>query len=802
VSRLANLFLKDPGAAPAPEAPPARYRLLFVDDEPNVLRALQRIFRKENYEIRTAATAQEALRHFDGDRPPQLVISDHRMPGMTGAELLKRIKEEHPDAIRIMLTGHADVDAVMGAVKEGAVYKFITKPWNDEDLRITVALALEQYDLIQENRRLKEEERNREREIKTLRRFAEANRSQLGRFLVRHGVLAEADLARARKAQREGSTDLVRALLSLRLVTEDQVVAALVRELKLDVVSLPEWRVPKEVLAFLPRGTCEDAGILPLRVEGKKLVAAMLDPTDHYQLNELAFITGLEVSPVLARASELQAKIEEVFGEVAAAESVADLVAAYDPLDAVEVVLEEEGEEDLEALLRSKDQPPAIRIVNAILAEAVRLGASDVHIEPRTKHVAVRYRIDGLLTDKIQVPPSIHLSVVSRLKIMAELDIAERRRPQDGRITVKTARKIVDLRVSTLPTIQGEKVVLRILDRNAAVRRLSELGLGESEAETLRRLARRPQGIVLTTGPTGSGKTTTLYALLAESFDPRKNYVTIEDPVEYYLEQAGQVYVKERIGLNFASVLRSVLRQDPDVILLGEIRDLETAQVSFHAALTGHLVLSTLHTNSAAATVVRLLDLGLDRAVITAALHAIVSQRLVRRLCPACTAWTEPDPAVLAALNLNDLGRGWTGPAPAGRGCEECHGTGYRGRLALTEILEMSDPLRELVRGGASERELREAAREWGLRSLLEDGVAKAAGGLTTLEEVLRVLGPQGRATRPCPACGHAGELHHRACTACGAPLRRTCPACAAPLDPAWSFCPACASPANGGFSR
>ncbi|MEW6489450.1 MAG: ATPase, T2SS/T4P/T4SS family [Thermodesulfobacteriota bacterium] len=796
MSRLANLFLKDPGAAPPPEAPPARYRLLFVDDEPNVLRALQRIFRKENYEIRTAATGEEALRHFDGDRPPQLVISDHRMPGMTGAELLKRIKDEHPDAIRIMLTGHADVDAVMGAVKEGAVYKFITKPWNDEDLRITVALALEQYDLIQENRRLKEDDRSKEREIRNLRRFAEANRSQLGRFLVRHGVIAEADLARARKAQREGSTDLVRALLSLKLVTEDAIVSALVRELKLDVVSLPEWRVPKEVLAFLPRRTCEDAGILPLRVEGKKLVAAMLDPTDHYQLNELAFITGLEVSPVLVRASELQAKIDEVFGEVSAAESMADLVAAYDPLDAVEVVLEEEGEEDLEALLRSKDQPPAIRIVNAILAEAVRLGASDVHIEPRTKHVAVRYRIDGLLTDKIQVPPSIHLSVVSRLKIMAELDIAERRRPQDGRITVKTARKIVDLRVSTLPTIQGEKVVLRILDRNAAVRRLSELGLGEGDAETLRRLARRPQGIVLTTGPTGSGKTTTLYALLAESFDPRKNYVTIEDPVEYYLEQAGQVYVKERIGLNFASVLRSVLRQDPDVILLGEIRDLETAQVSFHAALTGHLVLSTLHTNSAAATVVRLLDLGLDRAVITAALHAIVSQRLVRRLCPACTAWADPDPAVLAEL---DLGAGWAGPAPAGRGCEECHGSGYRGRLALTEILEMSDPLRELVRGGASERELREAAREWGLRSLLEDGLAKAAGGLTTLEEILRVLGPQGRATRPCPACGYPGELHHLACTACGALLRRTCPACAGPLAPAWSFCPACAAPANGG---
>ncbi|MHB8767236.1 MAG: ATPase, T2SS/T4P/T4SS family, partial [Deferrisomatales bacterium] len=706
MSRLASLFLGDAEPAEARPAPPRRYTLLFVDDEPNVLRALQRIFRKESYEILTAPNGDEALKLFDGGRTVHLVVSDHRMPGISGAELLKRIKDASPDTIRIMLTGHADVDAVMGAIHDGAVYKFITKPWNDEDLRITVALAMEQYDLIQENRRLKAEGKSREREVRSLRRLAEVSRSQAGRYLVKRGKLRPEELERAQRAQRQTGEPLVRCLARLKLATEDQIAAAIGAELKVETVALAEWRVPREVGALMPRSLCDEAGALPLRLEGRRLTLAMVDPTDLPKIKDLSFVTGLEIVPVLCRDSELRAKLVEVFGPEGEGEgdrTVADLVAEYDPMDTVEVVIEEDEEEDVESLLRSKDQPPAIRVVNAILAEAVRLGASDVHIEPRTKHVAVRYRIDGLLKDKIHVPAALHSALVSRAKILAELDIAERRRPQDGRITVKTARKVVDLRISSLPTLQGEKLVFRILDRNASVRRLGDLGLSEAAAADLRRIARSPQGMVLATGPTGSGKTTTLYALLAECFDPAKNYVTIEDPVEYYLEQAGQVHVREKIGLDFATVLRSVLRQDPDVILLGEVRDLETAQVSFHAALTGHLVLSTLHTNSAAATVVRLRDLGLDPAVITAGLRAVVSQRLVRRLCPDCLAWRDADPAV-----LDDLGAAgtWAGPAPLGRGCDACHGQGYRGRIALLEVMEMTDPLREAIRSGAGERQI------------------------------------------------------------------------------------------------
>ena len=792
MSRLATLFLNEGDCAtPAEVAPQAQaYTLLFVDDEPNVLKSLHRIFRKENYEILLAPNAAEALRFFAEGRRIHLVISDHRMPGMTGAELLKHIKEQSPDTIRIMLTGHADVHAVMGAINEGAVYKFITKPWNDDDLRITVGLALDQYDLIQENRTLKREGSEKDREIKGLRRFAEVSRSQVGRFLVKQNKLSVADLNKVQKEQRRTKEGLVPLLLRLKLASEDEIFKTIAKELKIETVSLPEWRAPAEVLSLIPQALAEDAGILPLRMEGKRLVVALSDPTDFFRIDDLSFVTGLEIKPVLVKDSELRSKIREVYGETPAVGTMTDLVAEFDPLDTIEVVIDEEEDEDIESLLHSKDQPPAIRIVNAIISEAVRLGASDVHIEPRTKHVAVRYRLDGLLTDKIQAPPSIHLALVSRLKILAELDIAERRKPQDGRITVKTARKIVDLRISTMPTMQGEKVVLRILDRNASVRSLTSLGVEAGAAEVMQRLARTPQGIVLATGPTGSGKTTTLYALLAEAFDPAKNYVTIEDPIEYYLEQAGQVHVREKIGLDFATVLRAVLRQDPDVILLGEIRDLETARVSFHAALTGHLVLSTLHTNSAIASVVRLKDLGLDIPVITSALRGIISQRLVRRLCPSCLQWVEAKHDLIEDLDAADC---WKGKIPVPGGCDRCHGSGYAGRLALVEILEMNDPLREVIRQGGGERKIREVARNWGFKTLLEDGIDKAAEGLTSMQELLRVLGPQKKLTRTCPACAQPVATTHRACTRCGTLVSPACRGCGENIETGWSYCPTCA---------
>ncbi|MDO9063944.1 MAG: GspE/PulE family protein, partial [Sulfuricella sp.] len=418
------------------------------------------------------------------------------------------------------------------------------------------------------------------------------------------------------------------------------------------------------------------------------------------------------------------------------------LVSSTDPYEGIEVVIdEEEDQRSLEELLRGTEEPPAIRLVNAIILEAIRLGASDIHIHPRTKSVVVRLRIDGVLADKIHIPHQLHTSLVSRLKVMSELDISERRRPQDGRITVKTPLRIVDLRISTLPTINGEKVVLRILDRNSAVKSIEGLGFAPADLKKVLNMVDKPQGIILTTGPTGSGKTTTLYGLLQHNADPGKNYVTIEDPVEYYLDMAGQVLIKEKIGLTFPIVLRSILRQDPDVVLLGEIRDLETAEVAFHAALTGHLVYSTLHTNSAVATIARLFDLGLKPYVVATALEGIIAQRLVRRICDDCSEPATPAPELLARLGpLFEPGKI---KASHGRGCNKCHNTGYRGRLGIYEVLVPDEKMRHLIASGASILEMTQLARQIGATPMLEDAREKVNAGLTTLEEVLRVLGPQ-----------------------------------------------------------
>ena len=378
--------------------------------------------------------------------------------------------------------------------------------------------------------------------------------------------------------------------------------------------------------------------------------------------------------------------------------------------------------------------------MNAIVLEALRLGASDIHVHPRTKSLVVRYRIDGVLQDKIHIPSNLLMSVVSRIKVMAELDITERRKPQDGRITVKTPMKIVDLRISTLPTINGEKVVMRVLERQSSAQSLADLGLSEHNLKRLMHVVAKPQGIILATGPTGSGKTTTLYALLQHNASPERNYVTIEDPVEFHVDMAGQVPVKERIGLNFASVLRAILRQDPDVILLGEIRDEETADVAFHASMTGHLVYSTLHTSSAAATVARLLDLGLKPFVLASALEAIIAQRLVRRICNQCREAIAPPTEILAQLGPQFLKEEFV--FYRGQGCEKCH-KGYKGRVAIHEVLTMNEDLRIAITEGASAMQIETIAREQGMKVLLDDALEKLREGLTTADEVLRLLGPQ-----------------------------------------------------------
>ena len=738
----ASLFTGAPDEPAAAPKGAVRYSILLVDDEPNVLSALRRVFRQENYDIVTAASGEEGLARLR-ERAFQLLISDFMMPGMNGGELLRQARSLQPEAIRIMLTGHADVSAVMAAVKSGAVYKFILKPWNDDDLRVTVALALEQQELMAKNRRLKEENAAKAKELDQLAKFAVTNRSQIAIMLNKRNLLNLQQVQELYRLQQTRKEPAIRLILDRGWADEKAIHRILRTELLVEEVALEEVAVDPTVASLIPHAMCRKQWVVPIKLEGKRLTLAMADPLDGGLLDDLRFVTGLDIRPVLAPSKAIEAKIGEIYGVAAAdladLETVAQLV---DPIEGIEVVIDDEDQDfSLEDLLHGTEEPPAIRLVNSVILEAIRLGASDIHVQPRTKNVMVRYRIDGILQDKIQIPHQLHQSFVSRLKVMSELDISERRRPQDGRITVKTPMRVVDLRISTLPTINGEKIVMRILDRNAAVLGLHELGFAADDLRRIDYAVSKPQGIILATGPTGSGKTTTLYSLLQHNATPAKNYVTIEDPVEYYLDIAGQVHIREKIGLTFPMVLRAILRQDPDVILLGEIRDFETAEVAFHAALTGHQVFSTLHTNSAIATVSRLLDLGLKPYVVATALEAIVAQRLVRRICGQCREEVEPDANLLKKLSPA-LEPALT-PAYRGRGCRECHGSGYKGRLGLYEVLVPDDNLRHLIATGAGTLEVVQAARALGTRSLFEDAMDKVARGQTTLEEVLRVLGPQ-----------------------------------------------------------
>lgn len=739
--KYASLFVgKAPMGDMADAVPNTPYHLLLVDDEPGILAALRRVFQRENYQLHFARNGLEAIKIL-ASQDIHLIISDFMMPEMNGSELLAQVRERWPATIRIMLTGHANTEAVMGSIRDGAVYRFILKPWNDDDLRLTIALALEQYALQQRNRALEQQNQKQYRDLETLAKLSVTNRSQLAILLHKKGLLNAQQIQQLHKEMQIHKTPVLRQLMQHDWIENAKIHELLRKDLMFEEIDLREFEVDPSLLALVPQAVCVRQLVLPLRVLDKRMRLAMADPLDQGLIDELGFITGLSIHPILCDVQQLQVKLDELFGDSQRLDDLATVVGSSDPYEGIEIVLDDDGDgESLEQLLGSSEEPPAIRLVNAVILEALRLGASDIHIHPRTKHVVVRYRIDGVLRDTIQIPSTLLMSLVSRIKIMAEMDITERRRPQDGRITVKTPMRIVDLRISTLPTINGEKVVMRVLERQSAAQSLEDLGLSANNLRRLLHVVSKPQGIILATGPTGSGKTTTLFAMLQHGASPEKNYVTIEDPVEIHVDLAGQVPVRDRIGLSFANILRAILRQDPDVILLGEIRDEETADVAFHAALTGHLVFSTLHTNSASATIARLFDLGLKPYVLASALEAIIAQRLVRRICPLCRTPVQPPLERLRSLGPEFLEPGMQ--FFQGAGCNQCN-QGYKGRVGIHEVLTMSDLLRDAIAQGAGATQLQAVARQQGMTSLLDDARDKINQGLTTVEEVLRLLGPQ-----------------------------------------------------------
>ena len=559
----------------------------------------------------------------------------------------------------------------------------------------------------------------------------------IGDLLIRAGLIDRSALSRARDEQQKCGISLASALANLGLADERGISVAIAKSLQLESLSAELPDVSPDVSALLPADFCRKRQIVPLGLKGKALRLALIDPMDYATTQDVEFRTGKRVTAVVASETSIRALLDHVYP----AQEEADEVLSAGGLEGeVESVVDTEFEiVDPAKLAKDTKTPPVVRLVNLILSGAAKEGASDIHMEPKESHLQVRYRMDGLLRDVIKVPKNQQDATISRMKIISGMDIADRRRPQDGRSRLRFEGKRIDLRVSTLPTHFGEKVVIRLLDSRRAQMAMDQMGLTQENLHNFQLMLARPQGMVLVTGPTGSGKSSTLYTALNWVKSPTKNIITVEDPVEYQLDGVNQVQINPKAGITFAAGLRSILRQDPNVILVGEIRDQETAGIALEAAQTGHLLLSTLHTNDAPGSITRLFDLGIEPFLISSALIGILAQRLVRKPCPRCSEPRQP-----SADAIEKAGGASRLPANAiwvaGRGCEECNHSGAKGRMAIHELLVVNEEVRELITRRASEHAIRKAAREAGMRTLLEDGIAKAAAGLTTLEEVVRVV--------------------------------------------------------------
>jgi len=593
--------------------------------------------------------------------------------------------------------------------------------------------------------------------------------AKLGEILVRENLISPQHLREALDYQREHGGRLGFNLVKLGLVSDDMITAVLSRQYGIPSVNLDLFHIDESVLRLIPQEVAQKHSVLPLSRVGATLTLAMVDPTNVFALDDVKFMTGLNVEPVVVAEASIQHSIAKYYGtsreiELAAVsnEEVAyskngngkadggitheDLV-SLDSIDFDEdhegdvQILEDNEEIDLATLSRMSEDAPVVRLVNVLLVDALRRGASDIHVEPYEKELRIRFRIDGVLYDVMHPPLKLRDALISRVKIMSKLDISEKRLPQDGRIKVKvkidSRSRELDFRVSTLPTLFGEKVVLRLLDKMNLMLDMTKLGFEPESLVKFQRNIAKPYGMVLVTGPTGSGKTNTLYSALQSLNTVDTNIMTAEDPVEFNLMGINQVQMKEQIGLNFAAALRSFLRQDPNIILVGEIRDFETAEIAIKAALTGHMVLSTLHTNDAPSTISRLMNMGIEPFLVATSVNLIQAQRLIRRVCKECKQEQPTPPEALIEIGFS-AEEAKSLKIFKGKGCLTCNNTGYKGRIGLYEVLEVTDEIRELILIGASALELRKKAIDDGMLTLRASGLQKIRGGVTTIEEVVR----------------------------------------------------------------
>jgi type IV pilus assembly protein PilB len=551
---------------------------------------------------------------------------------------------------------------------------------------------------------------------------------QLGDILHEGGLVSSGQLEAAYEEQERVGRALGRVLIEQGVLTESQLVAALATQIGLRFVDLSEFAVDGSAVGRVPGPVCRRHSAIPIGFEDGRLLVAMADPANVFAVDDIRSLTGMDVKPVVATRADVAAAIDRYYR---ADSDLDDLTSALDATD---------EEDDLSKVKEIVEDAPIVKYVNLLITQAIQDRASDIHLEPTESDLRVRFRIDGVLHEVMRSPKGIQSGVISRLKIMADINIAERRIPQDGRLSVNAHGKKIDLRVATLPTVWGEKVVMRILDNSTAMLDLSDLGFSDHNYERYSRSFTKPYGMILVTGPTGSGKSTTLYATLNIVSRPEVNVITVEDPVEYRLPGINQVQTNNKAGLTFASALRSILRSDPDIVLIGEIRDHETGQIAVEAALTGHLVLSTLHTNDAPSAITRLTEMGIEPFLVGSALDAVLAQRLARRLCKKCKEAYTPTPEALVASKFP-----WNDGEPIPElfravGCSVCAKTGYKGRLALHEVMPISEEVERLAVERASATVIEQVAKSEGMRTLRDDGMAKVLQGVTTMDEILRVV--------------------------------------------------------------
>ncbi len=552
----------------------------------------------------------------------------------------------------------------------------------------------------------------------------------MGELLLEAGLITQEQLDEALKEEARGGKRIGEILVDLGYLTESDIYGAVGEQLGVPYVSLSYYSVDPDVIDTVPEQVARQHKIIPLFKVRDSLTLGMADPLNLAVIDQIVRSTGLDIEPAICSAGEIEQAIDHYYGTASTMDEV------------VQVLGEDEEEEeetlDTSTLTQLAGDAPIVKLVNLVIAQAVKDTASDIHVEPDESLLRIRFRVDGVCREAYTQPKKLQSAIISRLKIMSNLDIAERRIPQDGRIQMIVEGKPIDIRVSTLPTVHGENVVMRILDKSNLMIRLSDLGFGDQEPR-LRQILSRPNGVILATGPTGSGKTTTLYSALNEVSNVEVNTITLEDPVEYRLPLIRQSQVNVKAGMTFAKGLRAVLRQDPDIVMVGEIRDAETAKIAVEAALTGHLVLSTLHTNDASGALPRLIDMGVEPFLVASSVGGIIAQRLVRRICSGCKVQIDPSASMLKAINME--GKDVT--LYKGEGCRGCNGSGYKGRAGIYEVLTVNEEIRELVVDNASADRIRNVAMKDGMKTLRLDGIDKALEGITTVEEVLRVTAEQ-----------------------------------------------------------